>query len=185
MENSQKPKSIWKPLLIIIGVIVLIFGLYLGLAWVLRVVNEKYLPEETGSTSKTTASLKVDQALAGTWDTGCLVPDANSPWAERHTFIINSEGIANHKRYSGNSCEAMAVDNDDNLNFVIPESGKINLTFTSGIAAGTTTYDIYQISGKTLKFGHGFCNCSSSGGKYGTSEADRFIQLNDFLVYKK
>ena len=185
MENQQKPKSRWKPLLIVLGVIVLIFGLYFGLAWVLRVVNDKYLPEETGSASKPASSLKVDEVLVGTWDTGCLVPDANSPWAERHTFTINSNSTANHKRYSGNSCAALAVDNDDNLNFTIPESKKINLTYTSGIAAGTTAYDIYQISGNTLKFGHGFCNCSSSGGKYGTSEADRFIQLNDFLVYKK
>ncbi len=164
-------------------VIVLLFVGYLGVAFVLHRIDKGSISNQSGD-AQTTARGSIDQNLIGNWDTGCLVPDPKSPWAERHTFSIKSDGTANHKRYSGNSCLKMAADQDDNGNFTVPSTGKINLSYTTGFAAGVTVYDIYQISGTTLKFGHGFCNCTGNG-KNGGSETDRFTAPNNFLLYKK
>lgn len=129
-----------------------------------------------------TLNNKIDPNLIASWDTGCLVPDEGSDWAERHTFSFNSNGTANHKRYSGGRlCNNLTVDHNDNFTWEIVGNGQINLYYSTG----GKIYDIYQISGDTLKFGHGFCNCTSSGGKYGGSDGDRFVQLNNFLLYKK
>ena len=190
-----------KLLLIVFIVIAVILGGYLGLAFVLHnldkgnfsvIQSEKQNTQQPTDNSQSannapdkTTDSSSGQGLIGNWDTGCLVPDLNSPWAERHTFIINANGTAVHKRYSGNSCVKLAEDTTDDLNWVIPSSGRINLSYNSGIGTGQTAYDIYEVSGNTLKFGHGFCNCVSSSGKYGLSEADRFTTLNNFLVYKK
>ena len=171
---------LWSIIIFFVGIILLIV-LYFGGAWVLRKVN-KNIPESE-NTSQTTGA-KIDPNLINQWDTGCLVPDPNSQWAERHTFDIRSDGTATHKRYSGDSCEAMAIDNTDAIYYKIPSDNTINLSYSSGIANGTTIYDIYQVSGDTLKFGHGFCNCST-GGNLGMSESDRFTGLNNFLLYKK
>ena len=148
-----------------------------------------YFDKSGNNSTGVGVSENVDSALVASWDTGCLVPDLNSPWAERHTFTINSNGTANHKRYSGESCATLSStpDHDDNMNLTIPSTGKINLSYTSGIAAGTTVYDIYQVSGSTLYFGHGFCNCTKdlASGNFGSSEAKRVTALNTFLAYKK
>lgn len=137
---------------------------------------------ETASLSTTQKSSSgTDQNLVGNWDTGCLIPDKHSNWAERHTFEFSSNGAANHKRYSGSSCGNLSVDHDDKMTWEIVGSGKINLYYETG----GKIYDIYEISGTTLKFGHGFCNCVSSGGTFGSSIGDRFVKLNDFLSYKK
>ena len=173
---------LWIIIFFFAGIILLIV-LYFGGAWVLHKVN-KNIPESK-NTSQTTTGSKIDPNLIDQWDTGCLVPDPDSKWAERHTFDIRSDGTATHKRYSGDSCGTMVVDNTDNIYYKIPSDGKINLTYSSGIANGTTIYDIYQVSGDTLKFGHGFCNCAATGGNLGTSEAERFTGLNNFLLYKK
>lgn len=179
-----------KTLAIVGIVVILIFSGYLGLAFVLRNLdkslssNSSWTQQQKGNAQKAVQGT-VDQNLVGNWDTGCLVPDPNSPWAERHIFTINTNGTGNHKRSSGQTCDVLADDLDDNFNFVIPSLGQINLSYTSGIISGTTVYDIYQVSGNTLKFGHGFCNCASSGGKYGANESDRFVILNNFLAYKK
>ncbi|MBI3980974.1 lipocalin family protein [Candidatus Microgenomates bacterium] len=124
---------------------------------------------------------KIDSNLVANWDTGCLIPDRHSAWAERHTFSFKSDGTTNHKRYSGSSCDNLAVDHDDQMTWEIVGNGKINLYYSTG----GKIYDIYELSNNTLKFGHGFCNCSDMGGAYGVDEGDRFVKLNDFLLYKK
>lgn len=182
MQEEPKKSSGWKIILIILLVLAILAGLYFGLAWVLKKVN----PSSSSSNVTRETVNGIDPALIGSWDTGCLVPDPGSPWAEKHTFTINADGTAEHIRYSGDSCAAIKSDQDDKINFTVPSTGKINLSFTTGVAAGQTIYDIYQVDGSNLEFGHGFTNstklCSASGG--GT-EADRFTCLNDFLVYKK
>ena len=186
-EPIKKSTSPWRVAL----VIAIIVGGYFGLAWVLRTVDSPTAPQEadqqeTDEATETTAqSGVVDQDIVGEWDTGCLVPDPDSKWAERHTFTISSDGTANHKRYSGESCGTLAVDHDDDITYVIPEKGKINLTFVDLEPAGGASYDIYSVAGGVLKFGHGFCNCTPTDGNYGGSEAERFTRLNNFLAYKK
>jgi hypothetical protein len=110
------------------------------------------------------------------------VPDPNSPWAERHEFSINSDGTATHWRYSGDSCAGIVKEEPQNYTLTIPTVGQINFVDASG--AGTF-YDIYQISGSTLQFGHGFRVTYPAGMTFGLSEGQRFTSLNTFLAYKK
>lgn len=187
--TNEPKKGSGKSCLVVAGIILLtlaiIFGLYFGLAYILRKVNN----QETGTTTTTEttkSSGKIDQNLVGEWDTGCLVPDPNSPWAEQHHFSIKSDGTAIHTRKSGETCAGLNLDNTDAAKMTVPAAGEINIAFTSGVAAGTTIYDIYQVSGNTLLFGHGFCNCTDAGSASGGATAgDRFNRLNTFLSYKK
>jgi|GEM_PF-2800162 len=199
VEAPKKNNSCLIIGLIMAGVLlILVVGGYFGLAWVLRnaenrannLISTTAVANEPVSSGKETS----DSAIVGTWKTDCLIPDPNSPWAEQHTFTFKSDGTANHKRSTGDSCAAIAQDNDDSFKYTIPSSGKINLTYVSseGTMAsamnpvGQTIYDIYQISGSTLLLGHGFRGDNLSyTGKAGVSEADRIDSLNEFLVYKK
>ena len=171
----------FKYILLVCLIAVVLLGGYFGLAFILHNLN-KNAPNQVDTKSKQEV---LDQNLVGSWDTGCLVPDPSSPWAERHTMTIIANGTGVHKRSSGAACGTLTEDNVDNFHFTIPGQEKIDLSYTSGVASGNTVYDIYQITGKSLKFGHGFCNCTSESGKFGLSENDRFTKLNDFLVYKK
>ena len=170
MNEPKKSSAWWKYLLIILSVIVILFLIYLILAYVVNKIDSKYgaNTNTTNQTTKTSDS-KIDSALVGSWDTGCLVPDPGSPWAEKHKFVIESNGKAVHTRSSGESCAGLHSDGDQNYTITIPASGQINLTSSDG-----SIYDIYQVSGDTLKFGHGFSNstklCSVSGG---ATEGDR------------
>jgi len=175
-EKTKKPSSCWRILLIVFGILIVLVGLYFGVAWILRVVNN-------GSGTSTTTSKNMDKNLVGTWVSDCLVPDQNSPWSEKHQFVIKSDGTATHTRWSsgGHDCSpdtTMAT----NYTITIPSAGKINLTDTSG--AGTL-YDIYQVSGNTLEFGHGFRNNEPYPSANGTSEAARITTLNNYIIYKK
>lgn len=179
MDQKPKKKSNWwKYILVILLVIVIVFGL----AWVLGMINNTH-DNNTANTSNIKNGAVKDRNIVGSWDTGCLVPDTGSPWAERHTFIINSDGTAEHERFVGSSCKNLVKDPDDEFTYTIPILGKINLKYTSD---NSMIYDIYEVSDNELRFGHGFCNCtkfcSNTGG---ATEADRFTCLNDFLVYKK
>ena len=129
---------------------------------------------------------KVDSALVGTWVSDCLIPDPNSPWSEKHQFVINSDGTAVHTRWSDDStnhdCGPRGQPGTlvDNYTITIPETGKINLTDSSG-----THYDIYQVNGNTLLFGHGFRNNLPYDTHTGSSEADRISSLNNYIIYSK
>ncbi len=133
--------------------------------------NQYATPE---STTEMTVKGNIDPALVGTWESACLVPDANSPWSEKHQFIINADGTAQHTRWSsgGHACapETTLVDK-----YVVstPASGKIDFRLIEGI--GPDAQDIYQVSGDTLLFGHGFRNNLPYGA--GT--------LNQYIVYQK
>lgn len=172
-----------KKLFIGVLILALLFVAYLGVAFALHRIDRGSVSNQIGYNT-VSAPGSLDQNLVGDWDTGCLVPDPKSPWAERHTFAIKSDGTGHHTRYSGNSCATLASDLNDNVNFTSTGQEKINLSYTSGVAAGVTIYDIYQVAGNTLEFGHGFCNCVGNG-KLGNSEGDRYTALNDFLLYKK
>lgn len=141
---------------------------------------------ESGVATTKTVTGTIDQNLIGFWDTGCLIPKAGDPWAEQHTFAISSNGIANHRRLSGESCAALKEDHNENYNISFPASGQINFIPTdNNVEDEPDIYDIYEVTTTTLKFGHGFCNCTSTGGRFGLTAADRIVQLNEFLVYKK
>lgn len=192
MENPAAKKShacIWIILILVILFFLLkIIGFFFPLAGIFGSIVNVFNPNKnSSSTSSSTYSGQIDQNLIGNWDTGCLVPDTKSNWAERHTFTINSNGTANHKRYSGASCTTIAVDHDDDMTLSVPSAGKVNLAYSKGISTGTTVYDIYQVTASTLKFGHGFCNCTKdlASNTFGQSENSRPALLNDFLTYKK
>ena len=171
------------------GVILMILGILLIIGfgyWGLRslgVFGKK--SNENGTSQK--VSSKMDSKLVGQWDTGCLVPDPNSPWAERHTFTINADGTANHKRFTGETCPATKNDHDENYTLEFPASGQVNFIPTkNNIEPEAAIYDIYSVSGSNLTFGHGFCNCSTlCSASGGATAGDRFTCLNQFLVYKK
>ncbi len=204
MEESNQPPEAPKKntsclvigIIVAVALIILVVGGYFGLAWVLRTTEKESgnLASATAVSDKATGKETSDSAIVGTWKTDCLIPDPNSPWAEQHTFTFKSDGTANHKRSSGDSCAAIAQDNDDNYKYTIPSAGKINLTYVSGEGtmadalgpAGQVIYDIYQVSGGTLYLGHGFRGDNLSYGENtGGSEAQRFDSPNTFLAYKK
>lgn len=195
-------KQFGRSWIIIPGLIILalgiVFGLYFGLAYILRKADNA----GTGSTATTKTSGKLaDQNLAGTWESDCLVPDPNSKWAEKHKLIINKDGAATHTRqdWAMNDCASLQPTGTitDQFKLSIPAAGKINLSIVSmenprmeksqaNQLAGNTIYDIYKISGNTLEFGHGFRGDDLAySGKNGGSETDRFDSLNKFIIYNK
>lgn len=151
--------------------------------------------DDGGTATKTNK----DSRLIGTWDTGCLTPDANSPYSEKHTFVIMEDGetaVKTDITYDAVNCTG-SVSLNQATNFVLEIKGTvdetataslpINLTAASGTTSGSTIYDIYQVTATTLLFGHGFRNTFSYAGAEsgGATEAGRISSLNEYLVYKK
>ncbi|MFA5051576.1 MAG: hypothetical protein WC544_00755 [Patescibacteria group bacterium] len=139
----------------------------------------------TSNGQQNTDSTATTGSLVGTWTSDCLVPDANSPWSEQHKFVFLSDGSAVHTRWSGSDHNCTVVDTLVNTySYVIPGTGQINLTDQD---TGSTIYDIYLISGDTLEFGHGFQSPYPAGydATQGYSAANRFHDLNTYIIYKK
>jgi len=185
-SEEKKPKSPWKLILVIVIVLVFILGAYLGLAAILRKVNEG---ESTSNPVGTQKAGKFDQSLVGTWISDCLVPDPNSPWSEKHQYVIKSDGTAVHTRRSssGHDCSAeTTLTNNYKLTVVkngtSSSLGEVNILDTD---QNITYYDVYQVNGNTLLFGQGFRNNLTYDSKQGTSEADRISTLNNYIIYKK
>lgn len=202
----EEKKGSGKSWIAVIGMVTLvlavIFGLYLGLAYILRKANNK----EAGPTTATigTSGKITDQNLVGTWESDCLVPDPESKWAEKHQIIIKSDGTATQTGWSWfiNDCTTLQPENTviSQYKLSIPAAGKINFTYTgynnpqmsedlqktSKISIGATFYDIYKVSGNTLEFGHGFRGDNLPyGSKFGGSDTERIDSLNSYINYKK
>lgn len=148
-----------------------------------KFVDKKIGEFQDGPAVKQTSSSPELTKLVANWDTGCLIPDPDSPWAERHKFEIKSDGTATHWRWSGASCSAIVKEEPQNYRIEIPASGKIN--FLEKETGAPWMWDIYEISGDNLYFGHGFNNGMTTSTLSGGSEGDRFNGLNKFLAYKK
>jgi hypothetical protein len=123
--------------------------------------------------------------MIGYWDTGCLIADPKNPLAEKHIFIFNENGTAQHSRLSGNSCETLQKEKTtNNYKIEIPAAGKINF-----IALNTDSdniYDVYKAEINILYFGHGPRDWYPlSLRNFGGSLETRFDALNTFLKYKK
>ena len=198
-KKSNSSKTCLIVSLVVILALLVLFGAYLGVAYVLRKVNN-----EGGLTNKTTTTSTgkfTDQALVGTWESECLVPDPDSKWAEQHSFVINKDGTATHTRkdWGMNDCTTLEPTGTivDTFKLSIPSVNKINLNYVSSENsrmtgaqasqfAGQIIYDIYQVRSSILEFGHGFRGDDLTyGGKSGGSEGDRFDTLNTFIVYTK
>lgn len=146
-------------------------------------------PAVTDSTAVVTnqaVTAPTTNALVGTWLSACLVPDLNSAWSEQHQFVIKADGTAVYTRWS--SADHVCTHGNDiatrNYVYSIPAVGQINLTDND---AEATIYDMYQLSGTTLKFGHGFQTHYAAGydATQGGTAANRFHVLNDYIVYTK
>jgi len=176
---------------VIVGIIILILAVFLfwRFVWPLITSSTNTIPE-TNNTSTTKATIgagKMDQQLIGTWVSACLIPDENSPWAEKHQFVISADGTAVHTRWSNDTqakdCASPTMTLTNNYKITIPASGQINLYDSEKQG---TAYDIYQISGTTLLFGHGFRGDKAAYPAHqGSSEADRIESLNQFIIYSK
>lgn len=201
---NHKAMASWKIVLIIFLVLVVVFGAYLGLAWILRKVDDSGTNPTTTTQTASKPSGNFDKALVGTWESDCLVPKLDEKWAEKHQIIIKSDGTATQtgRSWFMNDCTTLQPENTviSKYNLSIPINGKINFTYTgydnpqmdkdlqqsSKIAIGATFYDIYQVSGNTLEFGQGFRGDNLPyGTHFGGSEAERIDSLNSFIVYKK
>lgn len=147
-------------------------------------VMEMEGPLGTGTTSTTPATTgTLDQQLVGTWESACLVPDPDSPWAEKHQFVFNADGTAVHTRWSNESgCTPATMTLTDVYRYQTPAAGQINLIDTE---KGATIYDIYQVSGNILYLGHGFRNDLPYSGSDGGSPAGRISTLNTYIKYQK
>lgn len=151
------------------------------------------------SPNPSTSTGNKDSRLIGTWNTGCLTPDADSPYSEKHTFVIMEDGetaVKTDINYDKQNCIGNTIVNKSTsfvleikgrVNEAVTETLAINLTAAGGDTSGSTLYDIYQVTGTTLLFGHGFRNLLSYAGAEsgGVTEAGRISTLNQYLVYKK
>jgi len=195
--NEEKPAeevvkksgtSCWKVGLIILAIIIFImivlsvlgFRLFL---YPVALISDYFNKSETAEESSVSVEKYVDPELVSDWETDCKVPDPDSDWAEKHYFTIRSDGTAVHHRWSGSSCATMQDDGADDYSITIPNPGQINFTYVSG----STFYDIYQVNGDILYFGHGFCNCSTglATGNFGGTQETRFSILNTYLDYHR
>lgn len=148
--------------------------------------SEESGKSETTESSEETSG-KFDKNLVGTWVSDCLVPDPDSPWSEKHQFIIGSDGSAIHIRWSSSGQECVADETvTNNYRLTIPSSGQIDIKDND---LNQTIYDIYKISGNTLLFGHGFRGDSAAmqvkDNNFGLNPETRHTTLNEFIVYKK
>lgn len=177
-----------KILLIAVGVIIILFTGYFGLAFVLRQVDKappSSNQNETQQTADTTQG-SADQNLIGTWETDCLVPVIDNKWAEKHQFVIK-ENKATHTRWSddsgANNCNKPNMTLVNKYTYTIPASSQINF---NDIENGVTFFDMYKVGGSTLEFGHGFRNDYTGANKIsGETEANRIDTLNTYLIYKR
>lgn len=175
-------------LLIALGVIVILFAGYFGLAAVLRQVDKASPSSNQNETQQSTGTTQgsVDQSLIGTWETDCLVPSPRDPWAEKHQFVIEGNK-ATQTRWSddsgANNCDKPNMTLVNNYIYTVPANGKINF---NDIENGVTFFDIYKVDGSTLEFGHGFrLNYTGANKISGETEANRIDTLNTYLIYKK
>lgn len=192
----KKGKSAACIIVTILGVIVLIYFVLnilsffapIGPLNALLVKVSKKKPEvmtpvpKKGTTEIPTKA--ADSALIGNWESDCLVPDQKSPWSEKHTFVIEGS-TAIHTRVSNDTPShdcSPTMTLTDTYEYTIPEKGKINLKDTS---KGVTFYDIYQVNGDTLRFGHGFRNTMPYPANVGASPDSRIESLNEYIIYKK
>jgi len=148
--------------------------------------SEESAKSETSQSSEKTLG-EFNKNLVGTWVSDCLVPDPDSPWSEKHQFVIKSDGSAIHTRWSSSGHECVAEETViNNYILTIPSSGQIDIKDTD---LNQTIYDIYKISGNTLLFGHGFRGDSIAmqvkDNNFGLNPETRFTTLNEFIVYKK
>lgn len=144
---------------------------------------EENLPETTDTSDLVGEDGIADKDLIGSWDTGCLVPDPESAWAEQHQFEIRSDGTATHQRLSGDSCAVLSKDNVTHDYILVPlGNGQIDIYDSTGTAA---FYDIYEVTNTTLYFGHGFRDNYPSNITHGSTPEERINSLNTFIAYKK
>jgi hypothetical protein len=204
MENQKeasygaqgvKGKSSWKWILLsivilIIATVLIYLFFFDGWAkveqrWVEKNPSPNIPSSLDGGQNKISTNSDEYSKFIGTWATDCLVPDANSPWAEKHSFIFESSGTAKHIRWSGDSCGTLKEDEfNQSYKIEIPEVGKIN--FLADGSGSETMYDIYEFNGTKLYFGHGFRTTYPPGMvNFGRSENTRFDSLNTFIEYKK
>ncbi len=184
MKSNEQKKSKKKVLWFLLLLFIFLFFVFNLLGFPLKTFLISFFDRGNLATSLPPGgnSAKIDPNLVGSWDTGCLIPKGNSDYAERHSFIFNSNGTANYKRYiGGRACNNLSLRNNHEMTWEIVGGNKINFVY----GTGGRIYDIYALSGNILKFGHGFCDCTDIGGKSGASDSDRFVLLNNFLVYKK
>ncbi|OGY78475.1 MAG: hypothetical protein A3B74_02150 [Candidatus Kerfeldbacteria bacterium RIFCSPHIGHO2_02_FULL_42_14] len=123
-------------------------------------------------------------AFVGSWQSPCLIPDKNSPYAEQHFFTFTANGTATHKRetFYKTTCSGPDDTLTDNYTYTVPEPGQIDLADTD---SGQTLYDIYQFDRFTLKFGHGFRNTLPYPSTVGSAPSDRLNTINNYIVYSK
>ncbi|MFA6099065.1 MAG: hypothetical protein WCV50_06045 [Patescibacteria group bacterium] len=135
------------------------------------------------SSAGNTTTASVDAALVGTWESDCLVPDENSPWSEKHQFVINADGTAVHTRWSSGDHDCAPGDTLVNSYTIKTEQNQIDL---NDLENDAIIYDIYKIEGTTLRFGHGFRGDHLAYPQNdGTTSTLRIENLNDFIVYHK
>lgn len=198
MEKNKKGKSGFVTTWIVVIILILFFAFGGFLFWRMffgfpggemdKIVEQKLLETQNQKNStkpvQNSQPSQIDSAMVDTWVSNCLVPDQNSPWSEKHQFVINADGTAVHTRWSsgGHNCSPDTT-MVDKYTFTIPAKGQINLTDTE---KGATIYDVYETDGSALYFGHGFRGDKMAyPSKFGDSLANRIDTLNKYIVYRK
>ena len=119
---------------------VIVFGGYFGLAWVLRKANNSFNISDSNPTDSSQVTTKqktgnFDKNLVGTWVSDCLIPDPESPWSEKHQFVIKDDGSAVHTRWSNDSRSHDCTPNWEygtvttNYKLTIPQTNQVNILY--------------------------------------------------------
>lgn len=200
---KHKAMATWQIIVIIFVSLAVIFGLYLGIAWVLRSTDDGGNSPSTKSSSSPNKSMtksngNFDQRLVGTWQADCWVPDLSNKLAHQSKVTISKDGTADYTGYEyyNNDCTTTAPANTVTSKFKLetPVQGQVNMTYLENkssaygdiynpqAAVGTTIYDIYEVTGTDLKIAFGIR--PATGGD-GTTEAKRQTSIDGAINYKK
>lgn len=195
---KHKAFAAWQIILIIFITLLVLFGLYLGLAWILRLADSGAISSPSSNQSAAKPSGNFDQRLVGTWQADCWVPRIDNKLAQQSKVTISKDGIADYTGYAYyyNDCTTLQPANIVTTKFKLetPIQGQINMTFLENKssayddiyhpqnAVGTTIYDIYQVTAIDLKIAFGFR--PATGGD-GTTAAKRQTSIDGTINYKK
>lgn len=179
-ESKITGRSGTKSAIVVVLLIVLLFGLGIFCIWRMSGANWSF--GNNSKSRKTTAKIE-DKNLYGTWQSACLVANAQNNTWEKYQFEIKNDSTAVYnKTVSSNKDCTDGTPEKFDYKYSLLQNNQINIRDT---ANKKTIYDIYNIKDKKLTFGHGYRGSYEESTKKGDTSANRYNSLNEYIVYEK
>ena len=178
-ESKITGRSGTKSAIVVVFLIILFFGLGIFCIWRMSGANWSF-----GNNQKSLKTTKIqDKNLYDTWQSTCLVANAqNNSW-EKYQFEIKDDGTAVYtKTVSSNKDCTDGTSEKIDYRYSVFKNNQINFR---DIVNKKTIYDIYNIKDKKLTFGHGYRGSYEESTKKGDTSANRYDSLNEYIVYEK